>query len=512
MNNKEFKVKKFKESTVYTLESASAGGTSAGGIASVAKPVGSVQRRTGDNFFTPEDADPIKPRRGPLRPQTGGGEHKDRTKTIPRKEKHKKPMDMSETARLSPAAKLQRAFDREQAKSSANRNRGEEVMSQARAEWEKKQANEKSKKTGVAEGSRYTGTGIHPKLVEVLKQRGYKGPYQLGKLKKWFVHLKDDVGAQPTDEIMVTGNDVEYDEWVLREQYGEYAFGSESGYMTGNVNRVIRYTAPIKEQSVAEGRHEFDKKTGQMNYTTTDADQRHGLYINGKLVKTYNSREACDNVKRRDPRFKDATVKKIAEATGDKPFDSMMTTIKKGPSKDVKEDDEYNEYSDEVDMTKNNLLTIIRACKALDKTMKSGENLPEWVEEKVSMSKQNMVTVAEYLQSQHEQGHVYDEDHSTATGGWGQASKGAIYRSGELAGAGHDERMMEDGYVVELSARLGEKLAKNAPVKAYIDDFAKAAKTPNAKGHHQFKNKSPEKVRQMAMAASYGAKNPSKRK
>lgn len=105
-------------------------------------------------------------------------------------------------------------------------------------------------------GTRYTGNGIHPKLVEVLKQRGYKGPYQLGKLKKWFVHLKDDVGAQATDEIMVTGNDVEYDEWVLKEQYGEYAFGSEGGYMTGDANRVIKNTAPMAEQSeVAE---EFD--------------------------------------------------------------------------------------------------------------------------------------------------------------------------------------------------------------------------------------------------------------
>jgi hypothetical protein len=162
MNNKEFKVKKFKETTVYTLESATAGGTSAGSVASVSKSMGGVQRRTGDNFFTQEDTTPIKPRRGPLKPHTGGGSHKDRTKTIPRKDKHrKKPMDMS------------------------------------------------------------------------------------------------------------------------------------------------------------EGRHEFDKKTGQMGYTTTDADQRHGLYINGKLVKTYNSREACDNIKKRDPKFKDATIKKIAEAKAD---------------------------------------------------------------------------------------------------------------------------------------------------------------------------------------------------
>jgi len=75
------------------------------------------------------------------------------------------------------------------------------------------------------------------------------------------------------------------------------------------------------------------------------------------------------------------------------------------------------------------------------------------------------------------------------------------------------ERFKEDdSYMESLAQQLAEKIPKNAPVSTYIDDFAKAAKTPNAKGHHQFKNKSPEKVRQMAIAASYGAKNPSKKK
>ena len=54
-------------------------------------------------------------------------------------------------ARMSAAVKLQRAFDRERAKSDASRRRGEEVMAQARSDWEKKQAAEKNKEQGVAE-------------------------------------------------------------------------------------------------------------------------------------------------------------------------------------------------------------------------------------------------------------------------------------------------------------------------------------------------------------------------
>lgn len=69
-------------------------------------------------------------------------------------------------------------------------------------------------------------------------------------------------------------------------------------------------------KGVAEGSYEYNKKTGQMGLNNSDKDQRHGLYVNGKLVKTYNSRDEAENVKKRDSRFKTATVKKITEATG----------------------------------------------------------------------------------------------------------------------------------------------------------------------------------------------------
>jgi hypothetical protein len=59
---------------------------------------------------------------------------------------------LNETQRMSAAVKLQRAFDRERSKSDASRKRGEEVMAQARSDWEKKQSSEKKKDPEVAEG------------------------------------------------------------------------------------------------------------------------------------------------------------------------------------------------------------------------------------------------------------------------------------------------------------------------------------------------------------------------
>ena len=77
----EFKKIKQGNITRYVLETATAGATSAGAIATSERSVGEVQARV-----------PQKPRQGPLKPQTGGGSHRDRKKEQKKgKEKHRKP-------------------------------------------------------------------------------------------------------------------------------------------------------------------------------------------------------------------------------------------------------------------------------------------------------------------------------------------------------------------------------------------------------------------------------------
>ena len=73
----------------------------------------------------------------------------------------------------------------------------------------------------------------------------------------------------------------------------------------------------------------------------------------------------------------------------------------------------------------------------------------------------------------------------------------------------------EDAYMMELASKLAEKIPSNAPVDAWIQDFQQA----NPEKYHQFRQnnrpgtKKPEaKIAQMAVAASYAAKNPSKKK
>lgn len=87
---------------------------------------------------------------------------------------------------------------------------------------------------------------------------------------------------------------------------------------------------------------------------------------------------------------------------GDKPHD-----------RDIMAKEEFNgggEYNDEVDMVQNNLHTIVRVSTHLGKELHADENLPEWVQEKIAVAKSVMVTVMDYMISQHERGNVYTVD------------------------------------------------------------------------------------------------------
>lgn len=73
-------------------------------------------------------------------------------------------------------------------------------------------------------------------------------------------------------------------------------------------------------------------------------------------------------------------------------------------------DRDRSEYDDEAGMVMGNLKTIMRSCDELLNTINRDENLPEWVQDKLAMAKQNISSIADYMQSQHDQGIVYSQD------------------------------------------------------------------------------------------------------
>jgi len=70
-------------------------------------------------------------------------------------------------------------------------------------------------------------------------------------------------------------------------------------------------------------------------------------------------------------------------------------------AKPASELNEYNaEYDDEAGMADNNLETLQRAVKGIDDLIDSGDNLPEWCQEKIANAKSMLVAVWDYMYSE----------------------------------------------------------------------------------------------------------------
>jgi hypothetical protein len=91
-------------------------------------------------------------------------------------------------------------------------------------------------------------------------------------------------------------------------------------------------------------------------------------------------------------------------------FQGIKTSKKFANSATVKEDNDFAEYNDEAGMFKNNLQTVQRVSRHLEKAISDNENLPEWCQEKVAAAKGMIVAVMDYMISQHENGDVHTID------------------------------------------------------------------------------------------------------
>jgi hypothetical protein len=82
--------------------------------------------------------------------------------------------------------------------------------------------------------------------------------------------------------------------------------------------------------------------------------------------------------------------------------DGVMMTRPTNCSSESIEHGEEAEYNDEAGMTKDSLHTIVRHAKELESALRSNENLPEWVQEKIGQIKGMMSSVTDYIVSTHE--------------------------------------------------------------------------------------------------------------
>lgn len=62
-------------------------------------------------------------------------------------------------------------------------------------------------------------------------------------------------------------------------------------------------------------------------------------------------------------------------------------------------DSDSAEYNDEATMIESNLETMRRAIDSIDEVINANDNVPEWVQEKIAVTKSMLVSVRDYMKS-----------------------------------------------------------------------------------------------------------------
>jgi hypothetical protein len=555
MNN-EFKKIVGKNQTIYTLESASGGGTSSGNIASVSTALGSMQRRNppSDNILA-QEADKTKEAPKPRNfvaknaKMGGAGQHKDKKKAEKQGDVKHKNKDMAEGFPKDPnAPKL--VQDRKTGK-----------WYDPNKEFEKKM----------------NSPEVMAQMKRMAQKEGVAGQHK----DKKKAEKQGDVKHKNKDMDMAEGYDDNEEEFIP-QIYATVIPGTKSFLITkvldvnlglkvgDKVSHIALTRGKFKDipkslsfkQGVAEGFGDMVRNVGQY-FMSQGATKFVDLLDSGKspvAIAVHISqmsprqqddiRKAISHYLEKNPHAKlqrllDMISKQgVAEGLEDKvvfqgrtighietdsdgdpvgivysnnpqskrPFEiygytnvnrlkqEMISQWNMRVPKGVTEDHEIQMASSELQSIAKNaesLLDMVRRYSEQD-------GLQAWQQSKITKAADYLNSVLQSVSG--EQSDRTSEDHSDMGRGFGKNG----YRTAQAQKIQPDAGnvpVAEDEYMAELFNKLAEKIPANAPADVWVKDFQKA----NPNKYHQFKNKTPEKKAQMAVAASYAAKNPSKK-
>ncbi len=149
----------------------------------------------------------------------------------------------------------------------------------------------------------------------------------------------------------------------------------------GNKSEGVAEGLPQTLRKVVPGyaKREIDKKMDAGKFGKTDAD---------KDANFQRYKKIQDKIKEQG----------VAEAGNPAQQAAIAISMKKAGKKPM---NEYNaEYDDEAGMADNNLETLKRAVEGIDDLIQSGDNLPEWCQEKIANAKSMLVAVWDYMYSE----------------------------------------------------------------------------------------------------------------
>jgi hypothetical protein len=309
--------------------------------------------------------------------------------------------------------------------------------------------------------------------------------------------------APPTDKITfadkIAGAKQEVDE-MLGDVAAEAMKKAVAGRMAGNSEVDEGYAemdAYLKQREKEKGTGKFDKKkisTGTVYTRKMDDEEDEPTDADGNKIVRGRGRpkgkdKGPERVTAKSYKFKAGRPAKTKE---DLDVDGVMMTKPSNMSSESADPADRGEYDREGDMAKEQMHTIVSAAKELHKILRDDENLPEWVQKKITLAKEYIDTARDYMLTQHAE---RDEEQPIA-------EKAVSKKQQKFMGMVHAAQKGEkpaSKEVAKVAKGMGKKDAedfaatkhKGLPEKAKkkdesVEETADAPKEKKAKGGYNF--------------------------
>jgi hypothetical protein len=163
--------------------------------------------------------------------------------------------------------------------------------------------------------------------------------------------------------------------------------------------------AYLKSREKEKGTGKFDKKkisTGTVYTRKMDDEDETDPEATGGAPKRRGRpkgpEKGPERVTKGSYKFKSGRPSKTKE---DLDTDGVMMNKPSNMSSESADPADRGEYDREGDMAKEQMHTIVSAAKELHKILRDEENLPEWVQKKITLAKEYIDTARDYMLTQH---------------------------------------------------------------------------------------------------------------
>ena len=261
---------------------------------------------------------------------------------------------------------------------------------------------------------------------------------------------------------------------------GSFKLGDKEFKDTSDIEEGFQeMDAWLAQREKEKGTGKFDKKErtlpGGMKATTysrreeepesDDDEEITTITIKKKGRPKSAAPKDSERVTKRSHKYKTVDGKRVKKTDENLDSDGVMMTRPTNCSSESIDPAKQGEYNDEAGMAKDSLHTIVRHARELEQALRSNENLPEWVQEKIGQIKGMMSSVTDYIISTHER----DVEHRTG-------EEGLTTVIPEKAVSKAQRKFMGMAHAIQK----GEKIKGASP------ELKKVAKTMKSSDTHDF--------------------------